>query len=292
MGSWLQLLLGMAVAPGMAFLGWRLFLATTVHVEDGEAVLVEWFGRRVMTLTEPGAHWLPRRILPWMRVQHVSLRRDFLRLENVHVTDVEGTTVMVDLWIDHRVVDAAKATYSVERLDEALRSLVAHAATALLGRRTFWEILASRSDLGERLRADIAADTERWGVCIEHAFVQKVSLLPEVTSRILESLSARLGRVQAEILEQGRIEVAALEARTGVEVAALVAEAKGQYPAAVGRAMSELGKSPEILSAYNELHRLSVLRPHRATAFVGFGPHEMSAIEAAMIPARAEPADG
>lgn len=284
MSNWLPLLSGLAIAPALAFFLYRAFLAISVQVDDEEAVLVERFGRLVATLKRPGLHILPSRILPWVRIRHVSLRRDFLQLKDVHVTDVEGTTVMVDLWVDYRVVDPAKATYSVEHLGESLRSLVVHSATSLLGQRSFWQILVDRSELGERLKHDINTDTERWGLSIELTFVQKVSLLPEVSSRILESIGARLGRARASILEHGRLAVAALEANTSMEVASLVAEAKGHYPSAIGRAMAELGRTPQVLRAYNELYRLSVLRPHRSTAFVGFSESDVSAIEAAMIP--------
>ncbi len=282
--EWLPFGLGLVVPLALAFLGWRLFRLLTIIVEDEEVVLVESFGKLIASLKTPGLHVFPRRILPWVILRHVSLRRDFLRLNDVHVTDREGTTVIVDLWLDYRVDDAVKAEYAVEHLHEALRKLVVHAALSLLGRRSFYEILCDRSELGELLKNDIRLDTERWGVSIELAFIQKVSLLPEVATRIFDSIASRLGRAKAELQENGRLAIATIEAETSVRVASLVAEAKGQYPRAVGRAMSAMGKTPAVLDAYNELYRLSVLRPHRSTAFIGFGEGEIRAIDAAMIP--------
>jgi len=48
--------------------------------------------------------------------------------------------------------------------------------------------------------------------------------------------------------------------------------------------MAELGVRPKVLAAYNELYRLSLLRPHRATAFIGFEDEGMRAVDAAMLP--------
>ena len=67
------------------------------------------------------------------------------------------------------------------------------------------------------------------------------------------------------------------------QVAALVAEAKGQYPAAVGRAFAALGSNPRVLEAYNTLYALSQVHPHRTIAFHGFEAHEVRAMDAAMV---------
>jgi len=282
--SYMPLMLGVLAPLGVALLLYVMLLGTTVMVEDEEEVLVERFGRHVLSLKEPGLHWLPSKLLPWVSLRRVSLRRDFLRLSDVHVADREGTTVIVDVWIDYRIVDPVKAEYAVEHLHESLRSLVMHATLSLLGRRTFQEILCDRSELGELLKWDVGPDTARWGVAIELAFLQKVSLLPEVSSRILATIAARLGRARAELQEVGRLAVAAIEAETSVKVAKLLAEAKGMYPLAIGRAMTSLGARPKVLAAYNELYRLSLVRPHRATAFVGFEDTGLRAIDAMMIP--------
>ncbi len=284
MTPWLPLILGAITPIAITLFVWGLLRAVTVEVEDEEVMLVERFGKHVATLKEPGLHGLPSKLLPWVSLRRVSLRRDFLQLSDVHVADREGTTVIVDVWIDYRIVDPFKAEYAVAQLQASLHSLVMHATLSLLGRRTFYEILCDRSELGELLTKDIRPDTERWGVSIELAFIQKVSLLPEVTTRILSTISARLGRARSELQEVGRLAVATIEAETSVKVASLLAEAKGQYPLAVGRAMAELGARPKVLSAYNELYRLSLLRPHRATAFIGFEDEGMRAVDAAMLP--------
>ncbi len=282
--TWLPLLLGAAAPLVIVFTLWTIVQMLTVSVEDEEVLLVERFGKHIATYREPGLTWLPSKILPWVSLHRVSLRRDFLQLADLHVADREGTTVIVDVWIDYRITDPVKAEYAVAQLHESLRGLVMHATLALLGRRTFSEILCDRSELGELLKNDIRTDTERWGVVIELAFLQKVSLLPEVSARILSSIAARLGRARAELQEEGRLAVATIEAATSVQVAALTAEAKGQYPLAVGRAMAQLGKQPQVLAAYNELYRLSLLRPHRATAFIGFEQDGLRPVDALMIP--------
>lgn len=272
------LVLGVLALPAAVF----LFRRMTIAVEDEEAVLVTSFGKLEATLTEPGLHFYVAKLMPWLKTQHVSLRRDFRHFKNVHVNDSRGTTVIVDLWVEFRVSDPAKAIFSITDWDRALQHLVSHAATSILGSREFQEILCDRTELGELLQKDIAAETANWGIAIEFVFIRNVSLLPEVSRQMFETIAARLERTKAHIEEAGRLDVAQLEADTAKRVASLVAEAKGQYPAAVGRALADLKVKPAVYHAYNELYELSLVRPHRTVAFRGFA--ELRAVDAAMIP--------
>lgn len=255
----------------------------TVEVDDEDAVLVTSFGRLVRTLREPGMQWMPARVLPWVSLRTVSLRRDFRLFDDVHVNDARGTTLMVDLWLEFRIEDPAKALFGVADWDRALQNLVSHAATSILGNREFSQILSDRTELGERLQQDISDETARWGLKIERVFIRNVKLLPEVSRQIFGTIAARLERAKAALDENGRLAAAQLEADTGVKVAALVAEAKAQYPLAVSRAFSALREQPEVLKAYQELYDLSLLRPHRTVAFRGFEGEAMRAVDAAML---------
>jgi len=272
-------LAGMALIPLLISIG-RLM---TVEVDDEDAVLVTSFGRLVRTLREPGMQWMPARMLPWVSLRTVSLRRDFRLFDDVHVNDARGTTLMVDLWLEFRIEDPAKAIFGVADWDRALQNLVSHAATSILGNREFSQILSDRTELGERLQQDISDETARWGLKIERVFIRNVKLLPEVSRQIFGTIAARLERAKAALDENGRLAAAQLEADTGVKVAALVAEAKAQYPLAVGRAFSALRDQPEVLKAYQELYELSLLRPHRTVAFRGFEGEAMRAVDAAML---------
>jgi len=273
------LVVGALVIPLLAF----VMRGITMEVEDEEAVLVTSFGKLVKTFREPGLHFYLEKALPWTKHTRVSLRRDFRHFKNVHVNDSRGTTVIVDLWVEFRITDPAKAIFSVADWDRSLHNLVSHAATSILGSREFRQILNDRTELGSMLENDIIHETARWGLTIELIFIRNVSLLPEISRQMFETIAARLERAKAHVDEIGRLQVAQLEADTARRVAELVAEAKGQYPASVGRALATLkGKRP-VFDAYNELYELSLLRPHRTVTFRGFDGEGLRAVDAAMV---------
>ena len=178
-------LAGLALIPLLISIG-RLM---TVEVDDEDAVLVTSFGRLVRTLREPGMQWMPARMLPWVSLRTVSLRRDFRLFDDVHVNDARGTTLMVDLWLEFRIEDPAKAIFGVADWDRALQNLVSHAATSILGNREFSQILSDRTELGERLQQDISDETARWGLKIERVFIRNVKLLPEVSRQIFGTIA-------------------------------------------------------------------------------------------------------
>jgi regulator of protease activity HflC (stomatin/prohibitin superfamily) len=289
--GWLQLIGGAVVGAGLVSVLVRLFKAMTVAVDDRQVALVTVFGRFTEKLSRPGLHVLPLKLFPWVEVTHVSKARDFRSYKGIHVNDSRGTTMLVDLWVELHIVDSVKSQFAVTNWDEALESVVAHAAISILGKSDFQQVLQDRQELGERLRADIAREAERWGLVIDSAFIQQIELLPEVAGQLSTAIAARLERATAEVEATGRLEVAQLEADTAKEVASLVAEARAQYPLQVGAALAEVKKTPAVLEAYLELYELSQLRPQRTVAFRGFdGAQALRSAEAAMLQTPEEPA--
>ena len=260
----------------------RIAMGFAVTVDDEEAVVVTRFGRHALTLRRPGLHILLGRLLPWVSLRRVSLRRDFVHLHNVHVNDASGTTTIVDLWVEFAIRSPEKVLFEVAEWERSLQNVVAHAATSILGNREFREILSDRIELGDRLREEVREETDRWGLDVELVLVRNVRLLPEVAQQLFASVAARLERAKADIDEAGRLAVAELDARTSARVAELEATAKAQYPLAVGEALTDLKREPPAYAAYHALYRVSLLRPHRSVAFMGFGAG-VRAEEAAMM---------
>jgi regulator of protease activity HflC (stomatin/prohibitin superfamily) len=278
------LVVAFAVGALVPFALYKLFLAAGVSVHEGESALVTRHGRLARVVSEPGHHAILEKIFPWVEVHRVSRRLDFRDFRAVHVNDARGTTVTVDLWLEFRIVDPERALFAVSDWDSALRTLVSHATTSILGNREFREILCNRTELSEAVRRDIASDTARWGIEVEQLLVRNVGLLPEVGQQLFDAVAARLEKARADIEEGGRLAVAKLEADTDMRVADLEAQAKAQYPKRIGEALSSVrASSPAVLDAYEELHELAELRPHRTVRFRGFADGEVRAMDAAMV---------
>ncbi len=282
--DWMMLSLG--AAAGVVSLTLLSIMARGFYigVEDEHVALVTRFGKLVARYDKPGLKFHPTRWLPWVKVQQVSLARDFRVIHDLQLNDARGTTVVADLWLELRIVDPEKALFAVEDWDKATQNLVLHAAMTILGSRDFQEILDDRSELGAKLQRDVSSETERWGVRVDQVFVRNIALTPEVSRQVFGTVAARLERARAVLVEQGRLDVAQLEAETSKQVAALVGEAKSQYPLAVGRALQRLKAKPAVFEAYNTLYELAQVRGSRTVAFRGFDGGDLRAMDAAMLP--------
>ncbi|CAN5777429.1 hypothetical protein BH09MYX1_BH09MYX1_42640 [soil metagenome] len=281
MSSNVAFVIGLLGSLGSVLVLWRLFRFIALSVEDEETVLVTSFGKLSQTLGEPGLHVVPSLIFPWVSTRRVSRQRDFREIDNVHVNDATGTTIIVDLWLEFRIADAEKAAFSVQDWDRSLRNVTSHAALSILSNKDFVHILTDRNELADNLKHDIKSECERWGLVVENVFIRNVRLLPEVGRLMFETVAARLERAKARVEEEGRLAVAMLDAETAASVAKLVADAKAQYPLAMGHVFTSMKTSAKVCAAYNELYELAQLRPHRTIAFVGFDG--MRAADAAMM---------
>jgi regulator of protease activity HflC (stomatin/prohibitin superfamily) len=273
---------GLVCVPLLA----RVVRALLVEVPEGQVALITRHGRLEATRSTPGAFLLPSRVLPWVKVETMSLARDFRLFSNVHVNDARGTTLIIDLWVEIRVVDAAKARFDVDDWDQAVQGLVTHAVTSTLGTREFQQILHDRSELGQLVQREVNEEAGRWGVSVERTFIRNIALMPEVERHLVGAVAARLERAKAEVEEHGRTAVAMLEATTSRDIAQLVARARSEYSLAVGRALHALKNRPKVLAAYTQLYEWSLLQGQRVVAFRGFGDERsLRAIDAAMLPA-------
>ena len=146
--DWLMLVLGAATSLVALTLGSRAARGFYVGVEDEHVALVTSFGKLVAKYEKPGLVFHPTKWLPWVKVEQVSLARDFRVIHDLRLNDARGTTVVADLWVELRIVDPEKALFAVEDWDKATQNLVLHAAMTILGSRDFQEILDDRSELG------------------------------------------------------------------------------------------------------------------------------------------------
>ncbi len=118
---------------------------------------------------------------------------------------------------------------------------------------------------------------------MSQVFPNRMDLLPEIGQQILQAVAARLERAKAQIEEEGRQKVLQLEAETQLKISEWVGMAKGQYPLAIGRALTALKEKPDILNAYQELYELSLRRPQNTTLFQGVNHEDLMLAEQASM---------
>jgi regulator of protease activity HflC (stomatin/prohibitin superfamily) len=257
-----------------------LFNKLTLQVrEQSESVLLS-FGKLEKKFTKSGLHWVPQKIFPWVNTISVSKQIDHRTYKSIQVNDRFGTTVVVDLWIEFRISEPYRALFSVENWEEVLQSVVVHSTASILCSQTVNEILKHRTELSEQLKASIALETERWGISLLGAMIQNIGLLPEISKQFFQSVAARIERTTAFIQEEGRLNVARLDASTAHRIAEMNGLARSQLPIEISNFYQSLAADPMLLKKFQEYWELINLDPRKTVTFSGFSEHPLAVVEA------------
>ncbi len=276
--SWI--LLGIITAitvPLLLLLFWK---SISKEVYPDETILILRFGKLAERIDQPGLHFIWDKAFPWTQVIRVSRRLDYEVLDDLEVHDTGGTEVRVGVFVEYRIIDPVKASFNVEDLPQSLANVVSHAVIAAFGGRQLNDIFRESGRLSDEVRAETSDEADLWGVVIERILLRNVRPSPVAMEQILTEIAARLEKAKARIEEEGRQEVALIEAQTTERVAERAANAKGRYLQEIGKAYAELQKHPEVHAAFRQLHELVLLRPANTVAFRGFDADALRPTEA------------
>lgn len=263
---WIGIVSGFA----SVFIAWKAWLLLCLEVEENTSVILTSFGKWDAQYDISGHYFVPSKILPWVKTTRISRKvRDHI-LKEISVHDRNGTSLMLDMWVEFKIEDPRKALFAVEDWKESLQSLLIHSISSLLSGLSFDEILKNRSIFEQSLLSDLEREFRSWGITLQRLMVLQITLFPEVNRQILQGIASHLDKKKALIEEEGLMKSQKLIASTEEEVSSITAEAAGQMSLAVGRAYEAAKRDPEVFKAFEKLHALSMHKKEKLIVFEGF----------------------
>jgi regulator of protease activity HflC (stomatin/prohibitin superfamily) len=88
----------------------------------------------------------------------------------------DGVECIIDTVVFLRVVDVLKAIYEIESYEMAIKGLVQAILRNECGNMSARELLASRKQLTERLRAQLDTDTDPWGISVRLVEIKGIEI--------------------------------------------------------------------------------------------------------------------
>lgn len=175
-------------------------------VQEWERVLVYRDGRFEAEL-EPGRH----RYRAWRRrTVRVLVRPRLLVVPLQEVLTADGLGVKVSLTSTVRVVDPRAWHEVAEHPDAFVYAALQTALREAVAARTLEELLADRTEVPERMRADVAATASWVGMAVDELALRDVVVPAELRRAAAEVATARAQGLAS--LERARSEVAATRA--------------------------------------------------------------------------------
>ncbi len=218
----------------IAIIAIAALIAAVKTVPQGDRWTVERFGRYTHTL-DSGL----RVIIPFIdRIgRRVTIMEQVLDVPAQTVITKDNAAVIADGVVFYRIDDAAKASYQVRNLQEAIVNLTTTNLRSVIGSMDLDDTLSNRQRINEILMSVVDEATNPWGVKIIRIEIRDLKMSEELQNamnlqmtaerRRRASVTEANGLREAEILKaQGLKEAEILKAQGLREAAFLEAEAR------------------------------------------------------------------
>jgi regulator of protease activity HflC (stomatin/prohibitin superfamily) len=210
-----------------------LMIMSIKMVPQGFAYTVERFGRYVYTLS-PGLGLLVPIIYRVGR--KVNMMEQVLDILPQQVITADNANVNIDGVVFYQVFDAAKASYEVANLNNAILNLTMTNLRSVCGSMELDHLLSKRDEIGVRVLRIVDEATNAWGVKVLRVEIKDIEPPQELVRAMNLQMTAERQK-RAQITEaEGKKQAQILEAEGAKSAAFLRAEAREREAEAEAKA--------------------------------------------------------
>jgi regulator of protease activity HflC (stomatin/prohibitin superfamily) len=227
-----------------AFIILSIFLGIRV-VPQSEKHVVERFGR-LRTVLGPGLNF----IVPFLdRVAHrISILERQLPNATQDAITSDNVLVKVETSVFYRITEPEKTVYRIRDVDAAIATTVAGIVRSEIGKLELDQVQSNRAQLIERVREQVSAMVDDWGVEVTRAEILDVNLDDATRAAMLQQLNAERARRALVTEAEGKRRAVELQADGELYAAEqeakakrILADAEAYSTAAIAQAIKENG---------------------------------------------------
>lgn len=252
----------------LKFLRTVLFFTT---VREGTCQVFVLFGKVLLTIKEPGLHFLwPQ--LTWQaliihflgKVYTLDMRMDQIYLRSQPVNSEEGAPMGVGVWYETYINDPISYLFKNSDPKGSLAANVSNATVRCLSNLPLSKMLEDRHALSQTVRAEVTQKSQDWGYKLGSVYIRKVHFRDENMIREIESkVVNRLRQVTAAIKQDGDNQVHVITNTAQRTASIEFGRAGAVRPEIVGKALSQIAQDADVAKALFEvLETQKILENH------------------------------
>jgi regulator of protease activity HflC (stomatin/prohibitin superfamily) len=240
------------------------------------------FGKVIGILDEPGFYFLPAKLGPAAFVINflgscivLDLRLDQEYLRSQPVNSEEGAPMGIGIWYEMWISDPVSYLFKNTDPRGSLRANVSNATVRCLSNMKLAEMLETRHNMSQTVRAEVTAKSQDWGYQLGSVYIRKVHFRDVgMIKQIEEKVVNRLRQVTSAIKQAGANQVSVITSSAESEAAIEFAKAAAVRPATLGQALQEIAGEPAVAEAlFDVLETQRILSGGARFTLLPKGPH-------------------
>jgi hypothetical protein len=184
----------------------------------------------------------------------LDLRLDQEYLRSQPVNSEEGAPMGIGIWYEMWISDPVAFLFKNTDPRGSLRANVSNATVRCLSNMPLAEMLETRHNMSQAVRAEGSAKSSQWGYQLGSVYIRKVHFRDAgMIRQIEEKVVNRLRQVTSAIKQAGANQVSVITSSAEREAAIEFAKAAAIRPATLGQALQEITREPAVADALFEV---------------------------------------
>lgn len=264
-------------------LGCAQLLGLYTIVRERQCQVFVLFGKVLLTLEEPGLHFLITKmgwkalVTRWLGKRYVlDMRLDQEYLRSQAVNSEEGAPMGIGMWYEMFISDPVAYLFKNTDPRGSLAANVSNSTVRCLSNMPLEEMLTSRHGMSQTVRAEVSPKSHEWGYRLGSVYIRKVhfrdtGMIKQIESKVVN----RLRQVTAAIKQDGANRVSIIASTAERQAAVEFARAAAVRPQIVGAALDRIARDEEVASALFEVLETQKVVEGEATIILLPGGHQM-----------------
>lgn len=219
------------------------------------------FGKVLVTLDEPGLHFLPFKIGPaafivnWLGKCHViDMRLDQEYLRSQPVNSEEGAPMGIGIWHEMFISDPVAFLFKNTDPRGSLSANVSNSTVRCLSNLPLGSMLINRHAMSDTVRSEVSPTSHEWGYKLGSVYIRKVhfrdiGMIRQIESKVVN----RLRQVTSAIKQDGANQVSIITSTAERQAAVEFARAAAIRPQIVGEALQEISEDTQVSETMFEI---------------------------------------